>query len=221
MHDFTVKRFGTDPSGRPIFKTVFYHQWEQHRWENLGFELQIVQGAFMSRVPGGGAKKSSGAHDLGGCVDYRIRDVTEAQAAAVVREFREHGGAAYRRGLDAKHGDMDPHLHNTLGADQPLSKMAKTLWSSYLSGGDGLAAGPGRPANAKDYELRPNPLVKTPPPEEDDMTPEQFLALLQDPQVRREFREIVWEASIESHVAAGGTRKAQGMLTSIEQQVQK
>jgi hypothetical protein len=169
--DFTVHAYGTDSSGRTIYMTAFMHDWYEARCAAVGFRPTIVQGGFMTRN-GGGAADSSGAHDQGGCIDVRTRDLTEAQIDAWVRETRDHGGATYRRDLTPKHGGMDPHAHTTLGADRPLSAMAHLLWASYVAGGDGLAAGPGRPSGAPDYEYRPNPLVLTPPPE-DDMTPDQ------------------------------------------------
>ncbi|MBO9523414.1 MAG: hypothetical protein J7518_17940 [Nocardioidaceae bacterium] len=218
--DFTVRRYGTDVYGRPIFKTAYYHEWEQHRWANLGFDLPIAQGAFMLRN-GGGAAASSHAHDYGGCVDYIIDHLNAVESEAVVREFRKHGGGAYRRGPDAKHGGMPTHLHNTLGTDRPMHPMAQTLWSSYLNGGDGLAAGDGRRADAPDYEWRPNPLVTIPPPEEDDMTPAQFAALLDDKAVRTKLREVVWGATVPSDSAPDTGRKASAMLQILERLLRK
>lgn len=193
MNDYSVKRRGTDVYGRPVLMTQFYYDWEQARWDNLGFSLPWAQGAFMSQL-GGGAAASQGAHDLAGCVDYIIDDVPAAKAAAVVAEFRAHGGGAYRRGPDAKHGGMPTHLHNTLGADFPLAPMAQTLWNSYRTGGDGLAAGAGRPADARDYERRPNPLVLTPP--EEDMA-------LSDEDVQR-IADAVWAKKVPTVDAPEG-----------------
>lgn len=184
LNDFTVHQYGTDVSGRPVYQTAYYHAWEQARWNNLGFSLPILQGGFMTRL-GGGARASSGAHDEAGSCDYKIDHLTPAQSEAVVHEFRSHGGAFYRRGPDPKHGGMGVHGHNTLGADQPLSPMAATVFNSYVAGGDGLAAGDGRPGDAPDYEWRPSPLVTTPPPEDDmpnyrDWAPEDKRALASD-----------------------------------------
>lgn len=162
--DFTVIKVGKDVYGRPVYMTRYYRDWEQARWDALGFSLPYAQGAFMAEH-GGGAEASSGAHDLGGCIDYMLTGLSQAKQRAVVKEFRLNAGAANRRDRDAKHGGMPPHLHNTLGSDKPLAPMAKTLWSSYVGGGDGLGAAKGRPGNAPDYEWRPNPLVLTPPKE--------------------------------------------------------
>jgi hypothetical protein len=159
MPDFTVRRYGTDSSGRTIYMTVYMHGWWEHVVDLLGFRPVIVQGAFMVR-DGGGAEASSGAHDEAGSIDVRTRDLSAAQIEKLVRVCREQGAAAWHR--DAQHGGMDPHCHITLGTDRPLSPMAQTLWGSYVSGGDGLA-GP-----YDDYEWRPSPLVLT-PPEDDDM----------------------------------------------------
>lgn len=163
MRDFTVHRYGTDSSGRGIFMTAYMHDW----WDFVGDVLTfpappIVQGAFMVKN-GGGARASDGAHDQGGCIDVRTRDLTTAEIDELVKVARTYGGGANRRDPSAKHGAMEAHCHITLGTDHPLSSMAQTLWNSYLAGGDGLAAGPGRPGNAPDYEWRPHPMVKTPP----------------------------------------------------------
>ena len=162
---FDVLDLGTDSSGRRIFMTRYMHDWWEARVAALGFRPVIVQGAFMLRN-GGGARASDHAHDGGGCLDVRTRDLTTEQIDALVKECRLHGGAAYRRDKSPAHGGMDPHCHITLGSDDALSDMARTLWRSYLNNGDGLAAGPGRPGNAPDYEFRPDPLVLEPPQED-------------------------------------------------------
>lgn len=179
MNDYTVQQYGTDSSGRPIFLTTFMHEWIQARQDALGFPLVIVQGAFMTRA-GGGAKDSSGYHDQAGCVDFRTHDLTRSQIDRLVREFRDNGGAVWRRDKTAKHGGMDPHAHLTLGDDSPLSDGARISWHSYTTGGDGLA-GPGR-----DYEYRPHPLVLTPP--------EEDMALSED-DVKR-IADAVWARTV-------------------------
>lgn len=161
MPDFTVRQYGTDSSGRPVYLTAFMDEWWEAVVADLGFRPTIVQGAFMSRVPGGGAAASAGYHDLGGCMDVRTWDLTGSQLDALVRATRSRGGASWRRDKSPAHGGMDPHCHITLGADRPLSAGAAESWRSYLAGDNGLAN------NAPDYEWRPTPLVTTPP--EDDM----------------------------------------------------
>ena len=133
MSDSTVERYGTDTSGRPILMTRFMHDWWEHRVANLGFRPVIVQGAFMARV-GGGARASDGAHDGGGCFDVRTWDLTGEQIDALVWECRKHGGAAYRRDQSAKHGDMDPHCHITLGADVPDEDVWAALRTAQADG---------------------------------------------------------------------------------------
>lgn len=189
MPDFSVHSYGTDSSGRTIYLTAFMHDWYEARCAAVGFRPTIVQGGFMTRN-GGGADDSSGAHDQGGCIDVRTRDLTEAQIDAWVRETRDHGGATYRRDLTPKHGGMDAHAHTTLGADRPLSPMASLLWTSYLAGGDALAAGPGRPAGAPDYEYRPNPLVLIPPPEDDMPYSEKQLTEIMRAAVKAELEPV-------------------------------
>jgi hypothetical protein len=152
-------RYGTDSSGRPIFMTPRMAAWWRRTVLILGWEPVIVQGAFMSEVPGGGAADSAGIHDLGGCLDLRTRDLTYAQREQLVRVLRQRGAAAWRRGPDQ---GMTPHLHLLCGWDLPLTASAGRQWQAYLRGLDGLAD------QRRDYEERPSPLV-TEPPEDSDM----------------------------------------------------
>ncbi|HEX5198977.1 MAG TPA: hypothetical protein VFW27_03470 [Actinoplanes sp.] len=162
-HDFAVHTYGVDSSGRAILMTAYMHDWFEGVVDALGWRPTIVQGAFMSRVPGGGASTSAGYHDLGGCLDLRVWDLTADASEQLVRTLRRHGAAAWRR--DHEHGGMDPHCHLTLGTDAPLTHGAAQQWTDYQHGYDGLAG------RGPDYEWRPNPLVLKPP--EDDMTPAQ------------------------------------------------
>lgn len=153
-----VVRYGVDTSGRPILMSAQMRDWWERVVDDLGYEPVIVQGAWMSRIPGGGARASAGYHDKGGCLDLRTWDHTPEQAANLVRVLREWGAGAWRR--DERHG-MDPHLHLVAGWDADLATGAATQWRQYLAGRDGLTS------NGPDYEWRPTPLVLTPP--EDDM----------------------------------------------------
>lgn len=157
MPDFTVAQHGTDSSGRPIFMTAFMAAWWAGVVERLRFTPTIVQGAFMDRA-GGGAAASAGYHDGAGCLDLRVWDLTEDQQGRLVRELRRSGAAAWVR--DQRHG-MDPHIHLVLGTDSPLANGAAWQWEQYLGGRDGLSVG------GRDYHWRPDPLVTTPPPEDD------------------------------------------------------
>lgn len=159
MADFDVIRVGTDTSGRKILMTAYMAAWWARVVAELGFRPTIVQGAFMARVPGGGAADSEGYHDAGGCLDLRTWDLTPDQSERLVRTLRNFGAAAWRR--DERHG-MDPHLHFVLGTDKPMTPGAWEQWRDYLTGHDGLSG------NGPDYEWRPNPIVTT-PPEEDEM----------------------------------------------------
>lgn len=150
----TVKSRGTDSLGRAILATDRMWDWWQAVVAELGFTPTIVQGAFMSRVPGGGASDSAGYHDLGACFDLRTWDLTAQQQERLVRTLRLWGAAAWRR--DQRHG-MDPHVHFVFGADRPWTQGAAAQWNAYLSGRDGLAS------NGPDYEWRPEPLVLRPP----------------------------------------------------------
>jgi hypothetical protein len=131
---------------------------------DLEWRPDIVQGAFMSRVPGGGAAASAGYHDLAGCLDIRIYGVVREYQRDIIRTLREHGAAAWRR--DATHGGMDPHIHFVLGTDYPLTPGAAAQWRAYIDGRDGLAD------NGPDYEFRPDPLVLTPPEDDVPLTDE-------------------------------------------------
>lgn len=160
MTDFTVAQHGIDTSGRAILATAYMWDVWQAVVADLDFDPVIVQGAFMSRVPGGGAAGSEGYHDLGGCFDLRTRDLSTRQVDELVRVLRAHGCAAWRR--DQAHGGFDPHVHFVLGTDQPLADGAAWQWWDYIKGGDGIGG--------NDYEDRPSPLVLTPP--EDEVTPQ-------------------------------------------------
>lgn len=162
----TVRRRGTDSSGRGIYATDFMWDW----WENqiladprlASFRhiIVITQGAWQVKNPGGGAKDSKGYHDGGGPFDLRTRTLTLAQVLLLILVIREKGGAAYLRNIE--HGGFtDPHIHFVLGADFGLSDGARFQWAEYLAGRDGLKG------RGPDYHPRPSPLVTKPP--EDDM----------------------------------------------------
>lgn len=157
----TVVRYGVDSSGRAILMSERMRAWWTDVVDALGYEPVIVQGAYMSRVPGGGADASAGYHDLGGCLDLRTWDHTGGALDKLVRVLREHGAAAWRR--DRQHGGMDPHLHMVCGWDDELSQGARFQWVQYQGGRNGLDD------NGPDYEWRPSPLVTTPPEKDDDM----------------------------------------------------
>lgn len=167
MPDFSVHQYGTDVYGRPLYMTVFMHDWFDNYCDELGWRPRVLQGCFMERFPGGGAGASEGAHDKGKCLDLETEGRSVSQIDLMVKVARDNGAGAYRRDRTPSHGEMTPHMHLTLGADFPGSPMANILWLSYVSGGDGLAIQPPQP----DYEDRPDPLVLVPP--EVDMTPAQ------------------------------------------------
>ncbi|HYF71834.1 MAG TPA: hypothetical protein VD864_03380, partial [Nocardioides sp.] len=156
-----------------------------------------VQGAFMRRL-GGGAAASAGYHDLGGCIDVRLWDLTPDQQTALNREVRLHGAAGWRR--DQQHGGMDEHYHLVLGTDRPLAAGAEIQWDQYLAGRDGLAT------NGPDYMWRPTPLVTT-PPERDwfDMATEEDLRKIVREEVaaqRDDIAKATAKAVMESPVIA-------------------
>jgi len=171
MNDFTVDEFGNDVSRkhRTIWMTRYMHSvWQGIKADPLvapfADKLLIVQGAFMTRN-GGGADASEGYHDEGGCIDVRTWNLTKGELETFIRVARMHGWAFWRR--DKAHGNMEAHAHGVLGTDKPLAPGVMDQWIDYLNGGTGLASG------GKDYEWRPDPLVRRPTPdqlvEEDDM----------------------------------------------------
>lgn len=158
-----VLNLGTDSSGRTIYATAYMRDWLAALARHLGWTPVVIQGAFMVRN-GGGATRSAGYHDGGGCIDFRTRDLTAQQRVALVRECRRGGAAAWLR--DSSHGGMDEHVHIVLGADYALATGAGWQWGRYLVGRDGLAS------DGADYHWRPDPLITIPPTawlQEDDM----------------------------------------------------
>ena len=157
MADWTVRRHGTDSSGRGIYASDYMWTWWLRCCDELGFAPTIVQGAWMT-MNGGGAAASAGYHDGGGCFDLRVWNLSSKQAHVVIRVLRSNGAAAWIR--DSRHGGMDPHIHFVLGSDHDVDSGAAYQWRQYLAGRDGLAS------NGPDYHWRPDPLVTTPPREE-------------------------------------------------------
>lgn len=203
--DFTVHRYGTDAYGRPVLMTAFLRDWWEGVVDQLGFRPQILQGAFMSRL-GGGAAASSGAHDLGGCLDVQTEGFTTAQVDRLVWTCRTNGAAAWRRDETPRHGSMPPHCHVTLGADRPLSDMAQISWNSYVSGGDGIA-GP-----YPDYERRPVPLILTPP--------KDWFAMATKADLKAAIREVLAEDGLVDAPAddakfSGGSTSVVGAIKRI------
>jgi hypothetical protein len=109
---FTVRRRGTDTSGRPIYMTDF--AWAV--WQDVladpaiapfASRIVIVQGGFMTRV-GGGAAASAGYHDDAGCWDIRTWNLTAAQQVALIWALRKRGVAAWRRAVATTSGGPRP-----------------------------------------------------------------------------------------------------------------
>lgn len=158
--DGEVSRYGTDSSGRPILMTRYMAEWWEDVVDDLGFRPVITQGAWMARVPGGGAENSEGYHDAGGCLDLRVWDRTQIERERMVRVTRLHAAGGWRR--YKSQGMSEDHFHLVLGTDPGISVPALRQWQEYLAGGDGLTG------TAPDYEWRPDPIV-TKPPEGDEM----------------------------------------------------
>lgn len=167
-----VVTVGTDSSGRAILMTVRMRDWWETVVTELGFRPVITQGAWMARVPGGGAENSKGYHDGGGCLDLRVWNLTTAQAKKVVRVGRDNGAGTWRRykgqGMD------EDHIHLVLGSDFGLTDAAAAQWREYVAGGDGLAG------DSPDYEYRPDPLVLEPPEVEMAFTEEDLRRFIRE-----------------------------------------
>ena len=153
MGKFTVKRYGTDSSGRPIYMTKYMKQWLDNvlarpKVKPFADKVTIVQGGWMRRA-GGGASASEGYHDGGGCLDFRTWNLTTTEVNHLIVAMRLEGAAAWRR--DARHG-MDPHIHITLGGDKGMTSGAQNSWYQYVHGYNGLASW------GSDYEWRPSPI---------------------------------------------------------------
>jgi hypothetical protein len=152
-----IVRAGTDTYGRPVYMTWYHARWFQGRCKALGLDLRIAQGAFMTMVPGGGARASAHFHDRAKCVDISVRNLTASQRLRVVWHLRTEGAAAERRDPTPAHGGMGEHIHYNLGVDRTGSAGAEQQWAGYVSpGNNGLANG------GRDYEQRPHPLVTVP-----------------------------------------------------------
>lgn len=187
MSAWTVRRRGTDSSGRAIFASDYmWAVWllvlAHPLIKPFAHKITITQGAWMT-LAGGGANASAGYHDGGGCFDVRVWNLTDAEVRTLIRVLRLFGIAAWLRNL--KHGGFkDAHIHLVLGTDHDLDDGAAWQWREYVAGRNGLAsAGP-------DYHWRPRPLVTTPP--EDDM-----------PFTAQQIAEIVKAAVREELKAAG------------------
>jgi hypothetical protein len=151
-----VRQRGLDTAGRPLFMSDYLADWYDGVAAELGFRPAIVQGSWMSLVPGGGADASAGFHNQGGALDLRVRDLTATQVKAVIHATREGGAASWLR--DQEHGGFDPHIHLVLGSDFDPAPGAAWQWLNYLHGSNGLGDGKG-----EDYHPRPDPMVLTPP----------------------------------------------------------
>lgn len=162
--DFRVSQHGTDSSGRPLlFTNAFWTVWlailAHPRVRPFAANIVWVQGAFMSRVPGGGATASAGYHDLAGCGDVRTWNLTTEQERALWWVSCLVGAIYFwKRDLSAAHGGMDEHGHGLAVWDQPLASGAQVQRGQALGGRDGLAS------NGPDYHPRPDPRPTLPDP---------------------------------------------------------
>lgn len=153
---FTVRRRGTDSSGRGIYATDFlWAVWQailaRPRVRPFAWKITVVQGGFMY-LNGGGASASEGFHNQGGCWDVRTWNLTVTERNILFWEAALVGAMYFwYRDYPWYRGGMAPHGHAIAGWDRPLDSGAAGQWRSVLAGGNGLAVG------GSDYERRPSP----------------------------------------------------------------
>ena len=145
--DFTVRRYGTDTSGRPLYFTVaFWTVWcaalADPRLDGFRHRVVVVQGAHMALV-GGGAAASAGYHDKAGCIDVRTWNLTLAEQALLWRVMDDYGIRFWKRGPASYMGGMDEHGHGL------------AVWARARQ--NGLSNG------APDYMPREHPVLEQPP----------------------------------------------------------
>jgi hypothetical protein len=142
---------------------------DKFKKEFPGKELFIVQGAWRSLDPEGGAPGSKHFHDFSGALDIRTFNLTRDEQDGLIRIARSIGWAAWLRDEEHVPGHFvnDAHAHLALlgeplkvGGKQNVFDGLFTQMERYHDGGegsDGLAAGT-RPFPGKDYHPRPDPI---------------------------------------------------------------
>lgn len=159
--DFTVRRYGTDTSGRPLYFTVaFWTVWcaalADDQLASIRHRVVVVQGAHMARV-GGGATASAGYHDKAGCIDVRTWNLTLAEQSLLWRVMDDYGIRFWKRGPAAYQGGMDEHGHGLAVWDRVLAAGAAHQATQARARQNGLANG------APDYMPREHPVLEQPP----------------------------------------------------------
>src|SRR5690625_7647960 len=95
MSKYTIRRYGTDSSGRPIYMSEYMHQWMENelnrpRVRPFADKVTIVQGEWMAKA-GGGASASAGYHDGGGCLDFHTWNLTTTEITLMHVQMRLEG----------------------------------------------------------------------------------------------------------------------------------
>src|SRR5690625_709749 len=139
MSKYTIRRYGTDSSGRPIYMTEYMHQWLENvlnrpRVRPFADKVTIVQGAWMAKA-GGGASASAGYHDGGGCLDFRTWNLTTTEVNHLIVAMRLEGAAAWRR--DYAPGGWNPPTTITLVGARGLPPVARNPGGSDWTGSNG------------------------------------------------------------------------------------
>lgn len=160
--DFTVRRYGADTSGRPLYFTVaFWTVWTvalaDPRLDGFRSRIVIVQGAWMERAAGGGAAASAGYHDKAGCIDVRTWNLTLDEQAVLWAVMDDYGIRFWKRGPAYQMGGMDEHGHGLAIWDRVLAAGALFQANQARDSRDGLAR------NGPDYMRREHPVLEQPP----------------------------------------------------------
>lgn len=99
----------------------------------LGWKTVLTQGSYNR----GGVAASAGTHDGGGAVDFRVRNLSVSEKAALVVATRKVGFASWHR-LTSE-GNWVEHCHAIAIGDPDLSAGARAQVAAYKAGKNGLA----------------------------------------------------------------------------------
>lgn len=183
---YEVKRIGTDVSGRPVYMNQRMLAAWQATLAKLDFTPAIMQGAYMARVPGGGAAASAGYHDGGGCIDTDTSALGIEQERRLIKTARSLGWAVWKR--SEAHGGMSEHMHWVLLADREAASGARSQMAAYRAGRNGLTG----LSEGPDYHWRPSPIPVYKFQEDDMPTPQDLLnaPVAKDVSLKKAVREM-------------------------------
>jgi len=160
--------------------------------EELGLELQVVQGGFKA---GSGARASGSTHDVGDVFDIRSKTLPAHRLVDVVVAFRRRNVCMWLRDPDHGWTKTGPHLHGVLrDSVHGLSTGAAWQVQDYDRKNNGLTGG----AHAADPFPRPE---QVPFQLEDDVA-------LTDADIERiaqRTADLVWNRVIRTGFQSDGT----------------